>query len=157
MGPGIGGPIRAQERHAQAILDLGFAGCLGSGLFQQREGLRQPVHVDECEGFVQPVPRDIGMAVGGLPEEVQRFRPPALFLEGEAVAGGLARVLRQVPMLQNQHIMGFGADNPEPSPGRYEWRTLDSRVTLMDRSFHLRFDAHQPSGFWQAFGSPAIK
>ncbi len=57
--------------------------------------------------------------------------------EGEGVAGGLARVLRQVPMLQNQHIMGFGADNPEPSPGRYEWRTLDSRVTLMDRSAGL--------------------
>lgn len=54
--------------------------------------------------------------------------------EPENVAGELTRVLAQAPMLQNQHIMGFGAGNPEPSPGQYQWRDLDSRITLMDRS-----------------------
>ncbi|MEV4174328.1 xylan 1,4-beta-xylosidase [Nonomuraea sp. NPDC049709] len=43
------------------------------------------------------------------------------------VAGSLART----PMLQNQHIMGFGALNPEPYPGRYFWEDLDSRMNLM--------------------------
>lgn len=29
---------------------------------------------------------------------------------------------------QNQHIMGWGAGNPEPSPGTYSWSTLDHRI-----------------------------
>ncbi|WP_068922323.1 hypothetical protein [Planobispora rosea] len=46
------------------------------------------------------------------------------------VAGALAKT----PMLQNQHIMGFGALNPEPYPGQYYWEDLDSRTNLMKRS-----------------------
>ncbi|WP_308250008.1 GH39 family glycosyl hydrolase [Sphaerisporangium fuscum] len=37
----------------------------------------------------------------------------------------------RVPMLQNQHIMGWGAGNPEPAPGKYDFRDLDRRVKLM--------------------------
>ncbi|MFI7614491.1 xylan 1,4-beta-xylosidase [Nonomuraea terrae] len=48
----------------------------------------------------------------------------------QAVAGSLART----PMLQNQHIMGFGALNPEPYPGRFYWEDLDSRLNLMKQS-----------------------
>ena len=32
---------------------------------------------------------------------------------------------------QNQHIMGFGAMNPEPAPGYYNWSSLDQRIALM--------------------------
>ncbi|MEV4437012.1 xylan 1,4-beta-xylosidase [Streptomyces sp. NPDC049585] len=32
---------------------------------------------------------------------------------------------------QNQHIMGWGAENPEPSPGRHDFEALDARVALM--------------------------
>ncbi|KNB52218.1 hypothetical protein [Streptomyces caatingaensis] len=32
---------------------------------------------------------------------------------------------------QNQHIMGWGAENPEPSPGHYDFAALDERVALM--------------------------
>lgn len=32
---------------------------------------------------------------------------------------------------QNQPIMGWGADDPEPSPGVYNWSSLDARVQLM--------------------------
>lgn len=46
------------------------------------------------------------------------------------VAGALART----PMLQNQHIMGFGALNPEPRPGEFFWEDLDSRMSLMRES-----------------------
>ncbi|WP_433430168.1 GH39 family glycosyl hydrolase [Nonomuraea sp. CA-141351] len=42
--------------------------------------------------------------------------------------------LSQTPMLQNQHIMGFGALNPEPYPGQYYWEDLDSRLNLMKES-----------------------
>ncbi|MDX6738967.1 xylan 1,4-beta-xylosidase [Actinocorallia sp. A-T 12471] len=33
-----------------------------------------------------------------------------------------------VPMLQVQHIMGFGADNPQITPGQYNWSSLDRRM-----------------------------
>jgi hypothetical protein len=32
---------------------------------------------------------------------------------------------------QNQHIMGWGADNPQPSPGVYNWSSLDRRLDLI--------------------------
>ncbi|MGK3939400.1 xylan 1,4-beta-xylosidase [Streptomyces caeruleatus] len=35
---------------------------------------------------------------------------------------------------QNQHIMGWGADNPEPVPGRYDFEDLDRRVDFMRAS-----------------------
>jgi hypothetical protein len=38
---------------------------------------------------------------------------------------------------QNVPIMGWGSDNPEPSPGSYSWESLDARVQLM-RDTHAR-------------------
>nr|BFE82654.1 hypothetical protein GCM10020093_052550 [Planobispora longispora] len=51
--------------------------------------------------------------------------------EAVEVAGHL---LARVPMVQNQHIMGWGAGNPEPAPGKYDFRDLDARVKLMSDS-----------------------
>jgi hypothetical protein len=44
------------------------------------------------------------------------------------------RVLRATSRLQNQSIMGWGALNPEPAPGHYDWTTLDRRVAFIQRS-----------------------
>jgi len=44
------------------------------------------------------------------------------------------RILGAAPMLQNQHIMGWGALNPEPAPGTYDWSTLDARMELISRT-----------------------
>ncbi|MEC4020758.1 xylan 1,4-beta-xylosidase [Streptomyces sp. H27-D2] len=44
------------------------------------------------------------------------------------------KLLSAQPMPQNQHIMGWGANNPEESPGRYDFDELDSRVALMRRT-----------------------
>ncbi|MEU6118331.1 xylan 1,4-beta-xylosidase [Streptomyces sp. NPDC047117] len=41
------------------------------------------------------------------------------------------RLLTGDPMPQNQHIMGWGARNPEPSPGKYDFHDLDRRLALM--------------------------
>ncbi|MFI7534166.1 xylan 1,4-beta-xylosidase [Streptosporangium sp. NPDC049376] len=46
----------------------------------------------------------------------------------------VSRALAPTPLLQNQHIMGFGALNPEPHPGDYYWEDLDSRMNLMRQS-----------------------
>ncbi|QKV95790.1 hypothetical protein HUT19_31975 [Streptomyces sp. NA02950] len=39
---------------------------------------------------------------------------------------------RRVP--RNQHLMGWGADNPEPSPGHGDSAAPDRRVALMRRT-----------------------
>jgi hypothetical protein len=51
--------------------------------------------------------------------------------ENDAPAARARDLLSRVPMLQNQHIMGWGAGNPEPTPGKYDFRDLDRRVKLM--------------------------
>jgi len=43
----------------------------------------------------------------------------------------LARQLLGKLDLQNQFIMGWGALSPEPSPGDFQWASLDRRVALM--------------------------
>jgi hypothetical protein len=48
----------------------------------------------------------------------------------QATANG-QRLLASGVTFQNQHIMGFGVDNPMPAPGRYDWETLDARVQMM--------------------------
>jgi hypothetical protein len=40
-------------------------------------------------------------------------------------------VLKDAAVFQNQHMMGWGAGNPEPSPGQYDFGSLDARVALM--------------------------
>ncbi|UGY90571.1 xylan 1,4-beta-xylosidase [Streptomyces gobiensis] len=55
--------------------------------------------------------------------------------EGEKQARERAAdALSQRSLPQNQHIMGWGADNPEPSPGRYDFTALDSRIELVRRT-----------------------
>lgn len=45
-----------------------------------------------------------------------------------------ARELARQPMPQNVSIMGWGTDNPEPSPGAYNFGSLDSRIKFVRRS-----------------------
>ncbi|WP_424535683.1 GH39 family glycosyl hydrolase [Sphaerisporangium viridialbum] len=51
--------------------------------------------------------------------------------ETQRVRTRVSDLFSRVPMLQNQHIMGWGAGNPEPAPGKYDFRDLDRRVKLM--------------------------
>jgi len=51
---------------------------------------------------------------------------------GDKQARARARaVLSATATYQNQHIFGWGTLNPEPSPGRYDWSTLDRRMELI--------------------------
>lgn len=40
-------------------------------------------------------------------------------------------VLTATASYQNQHLFGWGTENPEPSPGRFEWSSLDRRMALI--------------------------
>lgn len=44
------------------------------------------------------------------------------------------QVLSRRPLVQNQHIMGWGAGNPEPTPGVYDFSDLDRRMELIERT-----------------------
>ena len=52
----------------------------------------------------------------------------------------VARVKKQLEeaavRYQNQHIMGWGANNPEPSDGVYSWSSLDRRLDLIRSMAH---------------------
>jgi hypothetical protein len=51
---------------------------------------------------------------------------------GDPVAVNRGRTLvRRIARMQNQHIYGWGALNPEPRPGTFDWESLDRRVELM--------------------------
>jgi hypothetical protein len=39
-----------------------------------------------------------------------------------------AEILRRTAKYQNVFIMGWGADDPEPEPGKYNWTSLDRRI-----------------------------
>ncbi|GLW12350.1 hypothetical protein Misp01_74780 [Microtetraspora sp. NBRC 13810] len=54
--------------------------------------------------------------------------------EPEDLREPATHLLERVPLIQNQHIMGWGAGNPEPAPGKNDFRDLDRRVKLMARS-----------------------
>lgn len=54
--------------------------------------------------------------------------------EAGEVTDQARHVLSRVPLLQNQHIMGWGVGNPEPSPGRYDFRDLNRRLKFMSSS-----------------------
>lgn len=53
--------------------------------------------------------------------------------EGPA-SGTAAKAISRQPVLQNQHIMGWGADNPEPAPGTFDFRSLDNRLQYMRKT-----------------------
>jgi hypothetical protein len=55
--------------------------------------------------------------------------------DGEPTAVDTAEgAIKSVPMVQAQAVMGWGVDNPEPSPGEYDFRTLDRRMDFIRRS-----------------------
>lgn len=49
----------------------------------------------------------------------------------QARARGIAILRDNAAIWQNQHLMGFGTLNPEPSPGDFEWSSLDARMKLI--------------------------
>jgi hypothetical protein len=49
----------------------------------------------------------------------------------DAVAAGRNLLASTPGMIQNQHLMGWGTTSPQPSPGVYDWRSLDRRMALI--------------------------
>jgi hypothetical protein len=60
------------------------------------------------------------------------------FSADEGAAGAVERVEGRIAdaggLPQNQHIMGWGADNPEPVKGRYDFEDMDRRIDFIRAS-----------------------
>ncbi|WP_203726514.1 GH39 family glycosyl hydrolase [Paractinoplanes durhamensis] len=83
------------------------------------------------------------VVLGSVPASTApRTGPPVLGVthtqvtaDGDSAADARARdYLTSAPLAGNQHIMGWGALNPEPSPGVFDWSTLDHRMDLLRRT-----------------------
>ncbi|WP_157520758.1 GH39 family glycosyl hydrolase [Herbidospora daliensis] len=57
-------------------------------------------------------------------------------------------------IIQNQHIMGFGTLNPEPSPGKYDWKSMDGRMAAIERSGGLPVITLCCAPDWMVGGKP---
>ncbi|WP_228644540.1 xylan 1,4-beta-xylosidase [Microtetraspora sp. AC03309] len=73
-------------------------------------------------------------------------RQPALRTVRNAIA--------EKRVLQNQHIMGFGALNPEPSPGKYDFASLDDRIELIRKTRGIPVITLCCAPDWMKGGSP---
>lgn len=49
----------------------------------------------------------------------------------EMAIASVQQALERQPIVQNQHIMGWGAENPEPAPGVYRFASLDRRINFI--------------------------
>jgi Glycosyl hydrolases family 39 len=52
----------------------------------------------------------------------------------ERAVAAVERILADQPLVQNQHIMGWGANNPEPEPGVYRFASLDDRINFIRKT-----------------------
>jgi Glycosyl hydrolases family 39 len=97
----------------------------GSTPDQTAPSQRAPHDVDwNAAVRYRPNPRALAVGVTHTQYSVDEWG------DGPALARAKA-VLSATASYQNQHIFGWGALNPEPSPGRYDWSTLDRRMELI--------------------------
>jgi hypothetical protein len=68
--------------------------------------------------------RPLQVGVTHTQHTIEDWDPP----EAQALARDL---LRRTAPIQNQFIMGWGALNPEPAPGQYDWSSLDRLMELI--------------------------
>ncbi len=96
---------------------------------------------DESQSQSSPSPSGPTVAINvnlKIPLLVTRFSTGvthtqySLDPEGDAAAIASGKqLLAESTKFQNQHIMGWGAEDPEPTPGNFNWTSLDRRVQLM--------------------------
>jgi broad specificity phosphatase PhoE len=71
-----------------------------------------------------PQATPLGLGVTHTQSTLDDHDPAEANQRGEAI-------LAKSATWQNVHLMGFGTLNPEPSPGRYDWSSLDARMQLV--------------------------
>jgi Glycosyl hydrolases family 39 len=112
-----------------AVLALGLAACTSSGNPSPAppasgDVAKKTIPFDGDWGWVkQPAKMDLG--VTHTQDSLDDSEPDA------ARARGMKILSNDGAVWQNIHLMGFGTLNPEPSPGEFDWDSLDKRMELV--------------------------
>lgn len=122
-GPRTGTSLRAMRLAAFAglLVCLTLPAAAGRPLAPARQS------ADEVRVTVasRPFARSrLTVGVTHAQHSLDRWGDPAARRRGQ-------ELVRAVAGVQNQHVYGWGARNPNPAPGVYDWRSLDRRVRLM--------------------------
>jgi hypothetical protein len=118
--------IRTRYGHRAAVLiAIGLGGVLLSGVLGFARG---PVRADRVTVTIDRAQVE---GVSHLRLGVTHTQYSADSWNNRAAVSRARGVLSDAAPLQNQHIMGWGAGNPEKSPGQYDFSSLDARVALM--------------------------
>jgi hypothetical protein len=80
---------------------------------------------------IMTTPEPVGPQVPGLTVGVTHTQASIDPWEPAAAVSRATQVLSSVAPVQNQHLMGWGSLNPEPSPGVYDWTSLDQRMATI--------------------------
>jgi hypothetical protein len=120
-----------------AVSSVGLTGTAGSLLQTLTPGVTSPMASGSASGVTISVNPGVSAGVSHMDTGVTHEQYSLdSWGNADAVARGKA-LLAAAAGFQNQHIYGWGTTNPEPSPGVFDWSTLDTRVNLM-RSMHAR-------------------
>lgn len=104
-------PFQVVSTQATPIASASPTATVPAGAITVTVDRTQPVGTSNFQLGVTPTQNDFDL-VGG---------------NGTAVANATS-ILKSSAVYQNAHIMGWGAANPEPSPGSYNFATLDTRM-----------------------------
>lgn len=105
------------------LLSLSLTACLSTGIGGPGSGSQS-----------NAAPPNVVVDVStSTPSGVNNMLPGATITESSKAlfTGTGKQLLRSSLGIMNVQMMGWGAINPEPSPGDYNWQSLDQRVQLM--------------------------
>jgi hypothetical protein len=106
-----------------AVVVLAAAACSAAPTPQSVAASAQQALSGAWSWQKQAAPLDLG--VSHTQSSLDPEEPAAARQRGEAILSA------DGAYWQNVHLMGFGTLNPEPSPGDFEWSSLDTRMKLV--------------------------
>jgi hypothetical protein len=121
--------------------------CIAAGFaIQHGRGASRGISLVSASGTGQPYP---GLALGATHTQYDAD----VWNPAPAVARA-KRVLADATDMQAQDIMGWGVNNPEPSPGVYDFASLDERVALMQSTGAIPVLVLAGAPDWMKGGAP---
>ncbi|OZM75960.1 hypothetical protein [Pseudonocardia sp. MH-G8] len=113
-----------------AVLGMALVACSGTTTGTPTSAPEQTLRAIEDDADFsweqQPVPLELGVT------HTQDSLDP--HHADEATERGIEILSDDGAVWENHHLMGFGTSNPEPSPGDYDWETLDRRMELTEET-----------------------
>jgi hypothetical protein len=110
------------------VLALGLSACSGSSSAPPppapTDVAKRAIPFDGDWGWVQQ-PAKMELGVTHTQDSLDTSEPDQARSRGQAILANNSAIW------QNVHLMGFGTLNPEPSPGQYDWSSLDTRMQLV--------------------------